>query len=87
MNQKKELINKIIDSINNDCGDWYFTDFRFCNRVTGIDIWTYNETVDGLSIMAPVKLEIGFFDKRKLNRAILDWKRNKVLLALNNKTK
>ena len=83
INNNKELVSLLVKSFVEDYNDWVFGTYTVDNVKNGISVWTYHGK-SSTNIWRPVEIRFGFFERRKINKAIEQCKRLQ-LLSINSK--
>lgn len=83
INDNKELVSLLVKSFVEDYNDWVFGTYTVDNVKNGISVWTYNGK-SSTDISRPLEIRFGFFERRKINKAIEQCKRLQ-LLSINSK--
>ena len=68
MKNKKELVNKIIASMNENSEQWELDRFRYVNNTWGIDLWVANGR-SYIRIEEPAVIRFNYWQRRRLWRA------------------
>lgn len=70
MKADKELVNKIINSLDEYYDYWEFEEHTLANHVLKIRIWTSNMPILDLMIYEPIQMKFSLFDKFRIYKAI-----------------
>ena len=81
MTSKKDVVSAIISSFEIDPDNWVFSDYALKNKKTHFNIWV-GSGFWFLKVQNPVPLEINFFQRLRLNKAIKSLGSRKCLLAI-----
>lgn len=79
---KKELVNKTIDSLINESDQWTVDEFKIQNRTNDIAIWLSNGLLF-YSFYKPVELNLDLWSQIKLSKAINQCKINIITKKFN----
>jgi len=83
MKVKKQIVNKIIRSLEYEVDDWKFEEYIAYNSKFGIKIWTANCPILNLSIFQPISLSFSLWDKIIIYRALSKCKALKIIELMN----
>jgi len=68
MENKKELVNKIIASMDENSEQWELGEFRYMNDTWGIHLWIANGR-SSIKIQTPTVIHFNYWQRRRLWRA------------------
>ena len=68
MNNKKEIVDKIVYSLIYQTSDWDLGIFRYVNKVTGLQLWIA-EGRKAVCLKAPVVTHFNWFQRRTIWKA------------------
>lgn len=84
MKARKELANKIINSLNTEAIEWEFDNYVATNKIWGIVIWITNIPIIDIHIWKPTIVKFNLYEKYKIHQAITEAKAKKII-ALNQR--
>lgn len=68
MENKKELVSKLLKSMDESSEQWELDEFRYMNKQWGIDLWIANGR-GYIKIQTPTVIYFNWWQRRKLWRA------------------
>lgn len=84
MENKKTLVNDIINSLRKTPDDWNIDDYTFIHKGSGIELWHRNMPILDIHVYSPFNLSFSIIDKFRLYFAMNKCRQVKLLILLKN---
>lgn len=84
MKSKKQLVNKIVESLKSEVDDWDFDNYTASNKKSGIEIWIANIPILSTSIYKPTHIRLGLFNAIKVHKALSECRNLKLIKLMSN---